>query len=250
MARNYLKQNTVFYVRPDGNDTNSGLSNTSAGAFATVQRAVNYVSYNVDQTNYIVTIQLASGSYDETVSLPSHIGWNNVTISGSATPGEVVVKSVYSDNSRRWVLKDLELNNPAGAYCVAALNKGTLLLNNVQFNQATTTHIWVLYGGRVAFQNDYRIVGNAPRHMLVQFQGVVRMSSLNCALIGSRAFSAYFIGASLNSMIRATGFTFTGTATGIRYNSAANSLITGTGASATYFPGNAAGSTSEGGQYS
>jgi hypothetical protein len=57
-----LFADTTFYVRTDGNNANNGLANTSGGAWATIQYAVDYMA-GVDANGYGVTIQVGDGSY-------------------------------------------------------------------------------------------------------------------------------------------------------------------------------------------
>lgn len=56
----------TYYVRTDGNDNNTGLANTAGGAFRTIQRAINVVP---DIVNHTVVINIANGTYAETVSV-------------------------------------------------------------------------------------------------------------------------------------------------------------------------------------
>lgn len=56
----------TYYVRTDGNDNNTGLVNTAGGAFRTIQRAINVVP---DIVNHTVVINIANGTYAETVSV-------------------------------------------------------------------------------------------------------------------------------------------------------------------------------------
>ena len=55
--------------------------------------------------------------------------------------------------------------------------------------------------------------------------------------------------ATLLAAISAYSITFSGSATGQRYNASQNSVINTYGGGASYFPGNAAGATATGGQY-
>ncbi|WP_159886209.1 C1q-like domain-containing protein [Paenibacillus puerhi] len=60
----------TYYVRTDGNDNNAGTANTAAGAFRTIQKAVNSVPQIV---NHTVTINVAAGTYSEDVILRNFI---------------------------------------------------------------------------------------------------------------------------------------------------------------------------------
>ena len=61
-ARELLTANRTYYVRTDGSDGNTGLANTSGGAFLTIQKAIDTAAA-LDLSVYNVTIQLADGTY-------------------------------------------------------------------------------------------------------------------------------------------------------------------------------------------
>jgi len=62
--RRNLTGTLIVYVRSDGNDSNNGLTNTSAGAFLTLQGAYNYVAKYYASTGWPITIQIGlAGTY-------------------------------------------------------------------------------------------------------------------------------------------------------------------------------------------
>jgi hypothetical protein len=72
--------NITYYVNSStGVDTNDGL--TSGAAFKTIQHAVSLIPQVV---NHNVVINLAAGTYAETVSLLGFVGHGGITISGGA----------------------------------------------------------------------------------------------------------------------------------------------------------------------
>ncbi|WP_342563186.1 hypothetical protein NST84_27305 [Paenibacillus sp. FSL R7-0345] len=70
----------TYYVRTDGNDMNTGLANTAAGAFKTITKALSMVPQVVDHT---VIIYVAAGTYTEAVNVQGFTGRGSLNISGA-----------------------------------------------------------------------------------------------------------------------------------------------------------------------
>ena len=70
-----LTADRTYYVRTDGSNSNTGLANTSGGAFLTVQKAVDAVESRLDIAGLTVTIQIGDGTYAATVTLKNCLGF-------------------------------------------------------------------------------------------------------------------------------------------------------------------------------
>jgi hypothetical protein len=83
---------TTFYVRPDGNDNNSGFANTPTSAFLTISGAMYSIkSRYISQST--ITIRVADGTYlDSPAESQSYIAsW--AIIGNTANPGNVVINA-------------------------------------------------------------------------------------------------------------------------------------------------------------
>ena len=78
---------------------------------------------------------------------------------------------------------------------------------------------------------------------------MLRIQSVTVTLTGTPAFTTAYAYATTTAVIIANGCTFTGGATGKYYDARLNAVINTVGGGATYFPGDAAGSTATGAQY-
>ena len=98
-SREVLTSNRTYYVRTDGSDSNDGLTDSSGGAFLTIQKAVDVVAA-LDISVYDVTIQVKDGTYTGAVILEAPlVGSGKLTIQGnSGTPSNVLI-SVTSNNA-------------------------------------------------------------------------------------------------------------------------------------------------------
>ncbi|MEC0231278.1 hypothetical protein [Paenibacillus alba] len=70
----------TYYVRTDGNDSNTGTANTTGGAFRTIQRAINSIPQIV---NHAVSINVAAGTYAEDVFFEGLYGAGQISIYGN-----------------------------------------------------------------------------------------------------------------------------------------------------------------------
>ena len=76
-SRDKLTANRTYYVRADGSDSNTGLANTAAGAFLTIQKAINVVS-GLDLGVYSVAISIGAGTFSENLVLLPIVGSGSV----------------------------------------------------------------------------------------------------------------------------------------------------------------------------
>jgi hypothetical protein len=264
-VRDVLTANRIYYVRSDGNDGNSGLANTSGGAFLTIQKAIN-VCQTIDLSGFAVTIQVGNGTYTgATVCNVPFLG-GLVTLSGdTTTPGNVVVSVTSNDainvsNGAALNVQGLKLGTTTSGSCLVASASGIIAVTGkMDFGASAGAHVYANFGGFVLFGTqvsaiDYNITGSAGFHHISQAGGMIRADPMTpggntVTITGTPAFSVAFAYASENASIRVSNYTFSGSATGQRYNVSMNATINTFGSGASYIPGNSAGATATGGQY-
>ena len=258
-AREKLTADRTYYVRTDGNDSNNGLSNTSGGAFLTIQKAIDTVAATLDIAGYTVTIQIADGTYTDAVVLKNVTGFSaagNLVIQGNNTTPANVLVSVTSKSgftadglSSVWDVKDLKITTTTSGECLLSQNGSTIRFGNINFGAAGSHHILAQYGGAsVVAISNYTITGGAIAHVEVA-SGIVYLQSRTVTLTGTPAFSFVFANAWRCGVLIADFMTFSGAATGTRYAATVNGVIVVSGGGSNYFPGSSAGSTATGGQY-
>lgn len=104
-SRTALTANTTFYVRTDGSDSNTCLGDTAGTACLTIQGAVNKVLFNYDVAGYTPTIQVAAGTYAETVIIghPLYSSTNVVPYLYVIGAGDTtIVNSLNCENFRTY----------------------------------------------------------------------------------------------------------------------------------------------------
>jgi hypothetical protein len=253
-AREVLTANRTYYVRTDGSDSNNGLSNTAGGAFLTLQKAVNTVAA-LDLSIYNVTIQIADGTYTGAVVVNGPwIGSGTVTLLGnSGTPANVLLSTGASNaitvqNGGALAVKDLKLTN-TGTFLLVAQTGGFISFANLDFGACGAQQIRTSDNGRITASGNYTISGGGAYHVTCVGCSAVRIQNRTVTLTGTPAFATAFANAQLCSATLFNGCTFSGSATGPRYEAIQNGVLYTNGGGANYFPGDSVGSTATGGQY-
>lgn len=262
---------TIYVDGTNGNDSNSGLAPGVGNALKTIQAAINLVANNYDLNGFNVTIQVANGTYTAggQVNAP-WVGTGIVLIQGDiVTPANVIVSTagncfVLGASGTltgftgyagcRLQLAGLKLVSAGGTSIVANNQSYIALAGNMEFGAALTGHISLARGS--VFQTlpacaGYTISGGAATHLTMNQSCMINYAvAVTITLTGTPAFSSAFV-----NIIRCStwstggGVTFSGSATGVRYSVSLNGVLDTGGGGANFFPGNSAGSSATGGQY-
>lgn len=263
MIHDNLLEARTIYVRPGGSLIGNGLVNSDAYAFSTIQAAVNWLSRqpfdpafwaNSGDLSDGWTINVANGTYAETVTLKDIAPIGCKIVGNEGSPGSVVVQGVTDGFSAtglntKWFIRGMAIVANGGSV-LSAIQGSQITFRNVNFSAATSAQLLARDGGRIIADGNYGIENNAAYHAYARTGGIVEISGRTVTLSGTPAFSTAFAYAESVSSIRAVGNTFSGTgATGKRYDARSNAVIDVNGGGASYFPGNSAGSTATGGQY-
>lgn len=261
--REVLTSNRTYYVRTDGSDGNDGLSDTTGGAFATIQKAIDAAA-SLDLSIFDVTIQLGAGTYTlaSTVTCKSAVGAGAITVQGDlATPSNVVITSastigntfLVKNHKTTYKFQGFKIESSGYNNFGITVSTGAYAeYGNVDFGSfpgTTSQQLRVEDGGVLKCIAAYKISGGAGIHLCANGGGNIRCQFQTVALTGTPAFAFAFLNVEYASQCIVNANTFSGTATGVRYNVVEGSLIKTNGAGATYLPGNAAGTSATQGLY-
>jgi len=254
--REKLSAARTYYVRKDGNDNNNGLTDSSGGAFLTIQKAVDTVAA-LDINGYAVTIQVRDGTYAEAVTLKNVVGYSaagDLTIQGnSSTPTNVIVQASGDCFAADgvpvcWDIKNMQLDPTS--YGLKALYGSYIRYSGVDF-AASSVHIWAGNASKIVCTGNYTISGNASYHIWVTGGSIIACQTRTVTVTADVSITKF-------AYVRTCGFlvingcTFSLGAfsvTGKRYEADLNGVINTASGGATYLPGNSDGSTATGGQY-
>lgn len=258
-SRELLAANRTYYVRTDGSDSNNGLTNTSGGAFLTIQKAWDVACGNLDLAGYVVTIKIADGTYSAGITSDKSPLGGKIEIEGNvSTPANVIISRTSGDAfsfsgtsvlaSLKGVAVSVSSSWGSGVY---ASGKGvSLSLSSMNFGTSVGPKIWVEAGASVSATGTFATSGNAEAFVRTGGVGSYFLCiSATITVTGTPAFSAAFALAYTLSNIKFYTTTISGSATGVRYNASGNSIIDTSGGGSSFFPGSTAGTTSSGGQY-
>ena len=254
-VREKLTGARTYFVRTDGSDSNTGLANNAGGAFLTVQKAIN-TALAIDGGGFGINIQLAAGTYTGAISISAPFVGTTVTIVGDTTTPSNVVISVTGQDAILVTgyavisLNGLKITTTTAGSCIDVTTGGVVnLIGKMEFGAAAFHHMISNSHGAITIQSNYTISGGALYHIVSQQHGLISAVNLTVTLTGTPAFSGAYALATDASALVYYGHTFSGTATGTRYQVFTNGVIDVNGGGANFLPGNAAGSTASGGTY-
>lgn len=241
-----LLASRTYFVRTDGSDTNNGLTNTSTGAFKTIQRAIN-AAYMLYFNGFTVTVQIANGTYNESLVVSNSFTGGLTLLGDTTTPSNVIISGTISLTSQGLDTKIsvAGIKFTGSSRCLLVQSRGQILITGkVEFG-ASTIQMLVQDGGTITVDTGvaYDISGGGTYHCLAQFRGALFVLNSTVTLTGTPNFTGNFVNSTSMSQIRHQGTTFSGSATGSRFNVANLSHIATGGGGANYFPGDVAGTT-------
>ncbi len=258
--RSKLLAARTYYIRTDGNDANTGLANTSGAAFLTLQRAVNEYQ-SLDCNGFDVTLKIADGTYTAGAKITQRIGAGNLYITGNtSTPANVLINTSAASDFPIWAN-----GHPAGSiinlngvklqttqsFCLFVDRAAYVTFQNTTFHSTGFAHIYTETLGKAQCVGSYSITAGAVAHICIIRQGTYQADATATATIsGTPNFTTafcYMLG--LGYLLINSAVTWSGSATGKRYDIQSNAVCDTQGSGATFFPGNASGTTATGGVY-
>lgn len=254
-AREVLTANRTYYVRTDGSDTNSGLADSSSDAFLTIQKAINTIAA-LDFSGYTITIQIGDGTYTNAAMVGINVGQKaagNLVIRGnSSTPSNVLISTTSASaitvgSGAMALVKDLKVQTAVSGTGLRSL--GVLNYSNIVFGTCANAHLSAENNGVAQSSGNTSITGGAQEHWNASNGGLVVDGGRTIALTGTPAFSVGFAWCDTGGKMQVNSNTFSGAASGNRYNVTMNGVIQTFGGGANYLPGSVAGTVTTGGQY-
>jgi hypothetical protein len=262
-----LTADLTLKVATTGNDA-TGLGTVGA-PWATRQKAWNYIVGTLDLNGFNVFVDVANGTYtDSLIAFGIVLGLgtgNGVFFRGStASPASCVISTTNANcfqigNGAVINISGFSMTaagavgaTPAG--CVVVTNaSGLRLAGSCNFGAAAGAHMWAQSGATIdnGGNTSYTISGGAAEHLLANPFGTFVFgggSGFTVTLTGTPNFSNAFA-FSTEGYLQFYGGTFTGAATGKKFNANSGGIIQTAGSGTNYFPGDVAGTQTYNGLY-
>jgi hypothetical protein len=255
--RTRLTANTTFYVSTTGSDSNNGLASTTP--WLTLQHAATTIQNNYDLAGFTATVSVADGTYSAGVTINGPFvgskGVGSVIFLGDTTTPTNCIISLAGNcfgasGGATYSVSGFQLAS-SGSYGINPDGNGSeISYSLMNFGACSVAHVGVGVDARASCTGNYTISGNSTYHWFAGGSGSdVAVGAQTITLTGTPAFSGAFANATNASSIIINGATFSGSATGVRYNAILNSVINTQASGGTYLPGGSAGTTGTGGQY-
>ena len=226
-AREKLSADRTYYVRPDGNDANTGLADTAGGAFLTLQAAFSAAA-ELDHGGFTVTISAADNAWGESVVAYARVPDLTLVLTGSA-PAAVTVTSITVNSGVALSLSGLKLVSASGSQLTLKAGAECAISGAVEFGATSAAQVAV-NGGFFSLGSGGTITisGNATSFMLLQIGGRFEQGTGGGQIVlsGTPAFSTAFVNLNRFSgarFLRATPFS--GVATGVKYKIDSTSFV-------------------------
>lgn len=256
-ARIVLTGNLSLFVSSSGNDSNNGLSSTTA--WLTIQHAVDFALLYLDSAGFTVTINVADATYTGAISVTrALVGGGLLQFTGNTTtPANCIISTTSAtaislSGGAYCGFKGFKLKTTTSGYTVHVDKASSCYFTgNMEFNTlgAGFSHIFAENNSYVEIQNSYTVSGGGGNHWAILSGAIISCNSVTVTVSGTPAWTQAFVTAAYGVYVQAHAITFSGSATGPRYAVSANSVIDTNGGGANYFPGNSAGASTTGGQY-
>lgn len=243
--REVLAAARTYYVRSDGNDNNTGLENTTGGAFLTLQKASDAIE-KLDLNGFDVTVQVADGTYTTGVILPNYVGRGVVTFRGNpATPANVVISTTASNCftancARSYALDGFKVQTTTSGRAIDASKFAFVTHSNMNFGACATGHM-AINQSKVQALTNHTVSGGGQAHVIASDGGSYDSIGRTVTITNTPAFTIAWAYLPRCSMYQCHGSVFTGSATGQRYNITHCSVIFVNGAAVDFLPGNGGG---------
>jgi hypothetical protein len=254
-SRPLLTAARTYYVRTDGSDLNDGLTDSSGGAFLTIQKAVDAAALT-DFNGFAVTIQVGAGTYTGAVTIGNNVGQvareDFILTGASATETDFIIsttsESAVTVQDRGSVtIKRLKLQTTTAGHALRVTDQSDAVIDDLNFGAVASGYgqISIDSSSTVYASGNYTISGGGYVHLQCSRGGGFTSAAITVTISGTPAFDQFVY--AVHGWMSLQNITWSGSATGPRFNIADHGAVYVGSGSATALPGDAAGTIWPGG---
>jgi hypothetical protein len=250
-VREKLTADRTYYVRTDGNDSNTGLADTAGGAFLTIQKAVDVVKSAIDTAGFTVTIQLQAATHTLGAQLKfESYNFGSLRIQGdSASPGSYIIalgadKNILISSATGVEFYGCKISSGVSLNMVYILD-GSVAFSDCIFSPNGGDIVDADHKGNVDFYDAITLEGNYGKFLDLKNSSNAFLGWCSLVANGPSAIGNVFVELRRDSalIVDTTTVTVNGSVTGKRYDVTGASRAIVPSGSTTYFPGDVAGTT-------
>lgn len=213
-VRDYLVSATTLYVRTDGNDTNTGLVNSAAGAFLTLQAAWNWAAAR-DNRGYDITVRVQAGTYTAGILAQYPLtGGGKFIVTNDAA---VTLNAPYSFAARYGAAIEVRPNG-VDAFEVRATASSGIIMSATYFGRiiigagiiygqghASAIHNYASRFGYIELENGCTITGGGDDWAQASHSGNIRLAAGTLTIGANITYTGSFLYSLTSADITATG---------------------------------------------
>lgn len=255
-TREKLSAARTYYVRSDGSDSNTGLTDSAGGAYATFAKAWTTITGTLDLGGQTVTIKIGGTTQTITNGLSIDkpwVGGGSIVLDGgggtiSTTSNNCLAVTVVLPGLVTY--QNVKFQTTTSGSAVFHNGVGTLAGGaSVNFGSVPNGgyHMIALSPGAFIQHNvAYTISGGASAHILASGGGAqVQTAGITVTVAANVTFGTSFVYGTRGGFVNANANTYSlgaFTVTGTRFIADEGGIVFTNGGGANYFPGSAAGS--------
>jgi hypothetical protein len=200
-ARMQITSDTTFYVRQNGSNDNTGLTNDANGAWADPQYALDYVLDNLDFSHFDVRIVISEGAWAPPatgyICAGPHVGRGRLIIEGAGVDLTAIDGRASGgggfliSNGCTIVIQHMTISAGQTRNCMQVLEHARVQFADIRWEQAKNAHLFVSIEALVEQIGPDRIAGSATNHVIASHGGHFRNSSQITKFEADATFAAY-----------------------------------------------------------